>query len=501
MKQYDVAVIGGGINGCGIARDAAGRGLSVFLTEQGDLGGATSSASTKLIHGGLRYLENFQFRLVRESLIEREHLLRLAPHLVRPARFVTPHVAGLRVGWKLRAGFALYDWIGGARSLPGTRVLDLADDPAGTPLKPGFHLGFEVSDCVTDDARLVIANAIGARDKGAVIRTRSRCVSARREGSRWQLVLQSGGRREVISARALINATGPWVARFVEGIAREKPRTGVRLVKGSHIVVPRLHAHDRSYLLPNDDGRFVFAIPYAGDFTLIGTTEVEVSEYSTEVAASSDEILYLCRTASNFFRNQVTPSAVKWTFAGVRTLLNDGRRKPSEITRDYWIDAVGGHRTPPLISIYGGKLTTYRRLAEKTVEKLAQWMAIGPGWTDKEPLPGGDLGPGGIDELIGALAKVHPYLSPMLARRLAFSYGTRAWTVLGGATSSEDLGPRLVGDLHALELEYLREQEWALTVDDVLWRRTKLGLRATAAEIDALRAILTVGQSAEKLAG
>ena len=500
MSGFDLAIIGGGINGCGIARDAAGRGLSVFLAEQGDLASATSSASTKLIHGGLRYLEHFHVRLVRESSRERELLLGLAPHLVRTVRFVMPHVRGTRPSWKLRAGFAIYDRIGG-RSLPPTRVLDLADDPAGVPLKSGFGLGFEFSDCVADDARLVIANAIGAREKGAVIRPRTRCVAARREDGLWHLVLQSGGKRETVTARALVNAAGPWVAHVVETVFRRRPRAHVRLVKGSHIVLPRLHAHDRAYVLQNDDGRLVFAIPFAEDFTLVGTTEVEVPETAIESAASSDEILYLCRAASSFFRTPIRPSMVKRTFAGVRTLVDDGSRRPSEVTRDYWIDVDGTYGDPPLVSIFGGKLTTYRALAEKVVGKLRHWLAIGPSWTHREPLPGGDLGAGGIDELIAGLRAVHPYLAEAHARRLARTYGTRAWTVLGDAGRAEDLGPRIAASLHAGELDYMRRHEWAATADDVLWRRSKLGLFASDIEVEALHAAMAHGPRTEKLAG
>jgi glycerol-3-phosphate dehydrogenase len=500
MKLYDLAVIGGGINGVGVARDAAGRGLSVLLVEQADLASATSSASTKLIHGGLRYLEHFRFRLVRESLRERALLLALAPHLVRPMRFVMPH-AGLRAPWKLKLGFRLYDWFGRTPGLSGSRVLDLADDPAGAPLKEGLGLGFEYSDCVTDDARLVIANAIGAREKGADIRTRTRCVSARREDGRWQLVLQTGGgNREIVTARALVNATGPWVARTQETILRQQVGAAVRLVKGSHIVLPRLHAHDRAYLLPNDDGRLVFAIPYGSDFTLVGTTEVEVSEHSTEATASSEEILYLCKIVSRFFRAQVKPSAVKWTFAGIRTLVGDVRANASEITRDYWIDAEGRYGEPPLLSIYGGKLTTYRALAEKVMDRLKSWMVVGRAWTHEEPLPGGDLGAGGVEELCTSVEAVHPYLAPTLVRRLARSYGTRVWSLLGDAKAMGDLGPRIVADLHARELEYLRREEWALTADDVLWRRTKLGLHAKDGEVDALKSALGAAAAAKPAA-
>ena len=501
MADYDLAIIGGGINGCGVARDAAGRGLSVFLAEQGDLASATSSASTKLIHGGLRYLENFHFRLVRESLRERDCLLRLAPHLVRPVRFVMPHVRGMRSAWTLRAGFALYDWFGADERLPRTRVLDLADDPAGAPLKSGFGLGFEYSDCIADDARLVIVNAIDAREKGAEIRTRTRCAAARREDGRWHLVVQSGGKRETITARALVNAAGPWVARVIETVVRRRPGGNARLVKGSHIVLPRLHAHDRAYVLQNDDGRFVFAVPFADDFTLVGTTEIEVSGDAGEVAASSDEILYLCRAASAFFRAQVKPSKVKWTSAGVRTLIDDGSSKPSEVTRDYWIDVDGSYGDPPLLSIFGGKLTTYRALAEKIVDKLQHWLVFAPPWTAREPLPGGDLGARGVDGLVDELCGVHPYLSEAHARRLARTYGTRAWSLLGGAKRHEDLGTRIVGNLHQQELDYLRRHEWAASVEDVLWRRTKLGLAATESEVEALHAAMASGESATKLAG
>jgi glycerol-3-phosphate dehydrogenase len=490
MADYDVAIIGGGINGCGIARDAAGRGLTVFLAEQGDLASATSSVSTKLIHGGLRYLENFHFRLVRESLRERGHLLALAPHLVSPMRFVLPYVRGMRPAWMLRAGFRLYDWFGAGERLPRTRVLDLADDPAGAPLKPGFGLGFEYSDCIADDARLVVANAVSAREKGAVIRPRSRCAAARREDGRWHLVIQSGGKRETVTARALVNAAGPWVARLVDTVVRRRPGAHVRLVKGSHIVVPRLHAHDRAYVLQNDDQRLVFAIPFAEDFTLIGTTEIELPNDASEVAASSDEILYLCNAADSFFRTQVRPSKVKWTFAGVRTLVDDGSNRPSEVTRDYWIDVDGDYGEPPLVSIFGGKLTTYRALAEKVVDRLKQWLAIGPAWTHREVLPGGDLGQGGVDGLIDDVRRRHPYLSEAHVRRLARSYGTRVWDLLGDTKRIEDLGGRIVANLYQIELEYLRREEWAVSVEDVLWRRTKLGLVVSDSEVEALHAAM-----------
>jgi glycerol-3-phosphate dehydrogenase len=490
MADYDLAIVGGGINGCGIARDAAGRGLKALLVEQGDLGGATSSASTKLIHGGLRYLEHYDFRLVRKSLAERERLLALAPHLVRPMRFIMPQVRGGRRAWMLRAGFWLYDHLGGRTTLPPTRVLDLADDPAGVPLKPGFHVGFEYSDCVADDSRLVIANAVGAREKGATIRPHTRLVAARREGEHWQLVLQAAGRREIVKARALVNAAGPWAARVNETIIRLPSRTKIRLAKGSHIVVPRLHAHERAYLLQGDDGRLVFAIPYQDRYTLIGTTDTNFIGDPGEVTASADEILYLCRAAAAYFRAPVEPSKLVWSFSGVRPLVDDGEADAEDLTRDYTIEVDGRYGEPPLVSVLGGKLTTYRRLAETVLAKLKHRLIMQKPWTGGEPLPGGDLGADGVEGLAAEIAARHPYLAGDLVRRLAFSYGTRAWRVVAETKSIEDLGPRLVGNLHRAELDYLRKEEWARTPDDVLWRRTKLGLAASPAEVAALAAAL-----------
>ncbi len=490
MADYDLAIVGGGINGCGIARDAAGRGLKVLLVEQGDLGGATSSASTKLIHGGLRYLEHYDFSLVRRSLAERERLLRLAPHLVRPMRFVLPHVSGQRPAWMLRAGFWLYDHLGGRTVLPPTRVLDLADDPAGVPLKPGFHTGFEYSDCVADDSRLVIANAIGAREKGAKIRPRTRLVAARREGEHWQLVLQAAGRREIVKARALVNAAGPWAARLNETIIRLPSRTKIRLAKGSHIVVPRLQAHERAYLLQAYDGRLIFAIPYQDRYTLIGTTDTDVSGDPGQVSVSAEEILYLCRAAAAYFRAPVEPSQLVWSFSGVRPLVDDGATDAEDLTRDYTIEVDGRYGEPPLISVLGGKLTTYRRLAEAVLAKLKHRLIM----------HSGDLGPEGVEGLIVEIAARHSYLPSDLARRLAFSYGTRAWRIIADTKRIDDLGPRLVGNLHRAELDYLRKEEWARTPDDVLWRRTKLGLAASPAEIAALEAALGSAPPAQSAA-
>ncbi len=487
MKEFDVAIIGGGINGCGIARDAAGRGLSVLLVEQGDLASGTSSASSKLIHGGIRYLENYDFRLVREALRERELLLKNAPYLVRPMRFVIPHVASMRPAWMMKIGIRLYDFLAGRSVLPRSRVLDLADDPAGAPLRAAGGVGFEYSDCVTDDARLVVVNAIDARERGADIRTRTRLVSARRAGQRWELVLSAGGTRDTAHARALVNAAGPWAAHVLDAIVKTEKRVKMRLVKGSHIVYPRLYSHDRAYLMQNDDGRVVFAIPFAEKYTLLGTTDVETSGDPMHAAASAEEIQYLCRVAERFFRTSVEPSRVVWTYAGVRPLIDDGKGSASKVSREYEIVSDAGYGEAPLLSLIGGKLTAFRAMSEDVVDKLGHWFAMRGRWTADEPLPGGDLGERGLEGLLSDLALSHAYLPASAARRLALSYGRRAMNLLGDAKRIEDLGPRLVGDLHLRELDYLQKQEWAKTAEDVLWRRTKLGLGAAEREIDVLR--------------
>jgi glycerol-3-phosphate dehydrogenase len=492
MKEFDVAVIGGGINGCGIARDAAGRGLSVLLVEQNDLASGTSSASSKLIHGGIRYLENYDFRLVRESLRERELLLRNAPHLVKPMRFVLPHVPQMRPAWMIRIGLKLYDFLSGRTVLPKSRMLDLADDPAGVPLRMAGGLGFEYSDCVTDDARLVIANAIDARERGADIRTRTRLISARRADRHWELVLSARGERETAVARSLINAAGPWLGRVLETVVKGSTDVKLRLVKGSHIVYPRLHAHERAYVLQTSDGRIVFAIPFAENYTLIGTTDVEFTGDPTEVTASAEEISYLCRTAASFFRAPVEPSRVVSTFAGVRPLIDDGKRA-SKVTREYKIAVDGKYGEAPLLSLIGGKLTAYRAMSEHVLDKLSYRLVIRPAWTANEPLPGGDLGPRGYDGLLSDLARDHSYLSSATIRRIASAYGRRAFNMLRDAASLDDLGPRLAGDLHRREFDYLRTQEWAKTPEDILWRRTKLGLSASTQEIENLKAAFQGG--------
>jgi glycerol-3-phosphate dehydrogenase len=489
MSDYDLAVIGGGINGVGIARDAAGRGLRVLLLEQDDLAAATSSASTKLIHGGLRYLEHGAFRLVHEALVEREVLLRIAPHLVRPMRFVLPHHAGLRPAWMLRLGLFLYDHIGGRKLLPPTRSLDLAHDPLGAPLRPVYARGFEYSDCQVDDARLVVLNAVDAAARGAAIRTRTRCVGAVRRAGRWELAIEAEGSRDTASARALVNAAGPWVAHVNADVLRIEAPARVRLVKGSHIVVRRLYEHDRAYLFQNADGRVVFAIPYEQDFTLIGTTDIDYDGDPAAVATSSEEIDYLCRTVSDYFRAPVTPAAVVWTYAGVRPLYDDGASKAKDATRDYVLTLDAPGDAAPALIVYGGKITTYRRLAEEALGKLARVVPMGRAWTATAPLPGGDIAWDGIAAFAAQCRARWPFLAEAHALRLARAYGSRVTEVLGdGADASAPAVPG--GAITVDEVRYLMRREWAATPDDILWRRSKLGLHLDAEAKSALAALM-----------
>src|SRR5579883_558103 len=457
--SYDIAVIGGGVNGAGIARDAAGRGLKVLLVEQGDLAGATSSASTKLIHGGLRYLEQYAFRLVREALAEREVLLRAAPHIIRPLRFVLPHRPGTRPWWMLRAGLFLYDHLGGRAILPGTRVLDLARDEAGAALRPGCDRAFEYSDCWVDDSRLVVLLARDAAARGATIRTRTSCIAARRENTGWSVALADGSSA---SARILVNAAGPWV----------------RQVKGSHIVTRRLFAHDRAYIFQNTDGRVCFAIPYETDFTLIGTTDLDYRGDPAAASISSEEEQYLLDAAGAWLREPPAPEDVVWRYAGVRPLYDDGSARAQEATRDYVLDLDAPQGEAPLLSVIGGKITTFRRLAEAALAKLAPFLpgASGP-WTKRTPLPGGDFPWDGAPALAAALAARHPFLDDATARRLIRAYGTDAETILEDARRPEDLGRDFGAGLTEREVDWMMRAEWARTEDDVLWRRSKLGLR------------------------
>jgi glycerol-3-phosphate dehydrogenase len=478
---YDIAIIGGGVNGCGVARDAAGRGLSVILFERSDLAGATSSASTKLIHGGLRYLEQYDFRLVHEALSERTVMMRIAPFLVHPLRFILPHHKGLRPTWMLRAGLILYDNLGGRGGMPGSRALDLTRGPEGAPLKPEFRKGFSYYDCATDDARLVALNALGARELGAEIRTRTAVASARREGPVWRIETATG---EAVQVRALVNAAGPWVNEAI-GLTGLNPPHGVRLVQGTHIVVPRLYDHDAAYIFQNGDGRVVFAIPWRGDFTLIGTTDLELDGPPAHAEPTEAEVAYLCLAVSDYFRTPVTPDQVVDRWAGVRALADEGGGAAQQASRDYVLTLDAGEGLAPLVSVYGGKITTYRRLAEGVMAKLAPFFpTAGKPWTAKAPLPGGDLG--GAEAVIAMLTARYPALPAALLGRLALAYGSRATAVLGDAKTAADLGEVFTGDLTAREVDYLNGQEFARTAEDVLWRRSKLGLHAAAAEVKRL---------------
>jgi glycerol-3-phosphate dehydrogenase len=485
MAEFDLAIIGGGINGTGIARDAAGRGLRVLLVEQNDLASGTSSASTKLIHGGLRYLEHGWFRLVREALIEREVMLRMAPHLIRPMRFVLPVEPGMRPFWMLRLGLFIYDHLGGRKILPATRSVDLAHGILGAPLKRSYARGFEYSDCWADDARLVVLNALDAAERGAVIRTRTRCIGAER-GSVWRLVLEVRGRRDIATARALINATGPWLKLFAANVLRASAPLPARLDKGSHIVVRRLFEHDRGYVFQTRDARIVFALPFERDFTLIGTTDRGFAGDPGGIRAGADEIAYLCEVASEHFRTAIKPTEVMWSFAGIRSLYDDGSRRSQDITRDYALELDDRNGAAALLTVYGGKITTYRRLAEQALERLSHAVKVGPAWTAKSRLPGGEFPHDGLEALVAQTRRSRPFLDEQQTRRLVRAYGTRVERVLGPARSLEELGPCLGADLTAAEVRYLMEREWAQTEDDVLWRRSKLGLRFSPEERERL---------------
>ncbi len=485
---YDLAVIGGGINGCGIARDAAGRGLSVLLLEQGDLGGATSSASTKLIHGGLRYLEHREFRMVSAALAEREVLLRMAPHIAWPLRFVLPHHAGLRPWPLIRFGLFLYDHLGGRRILPPTRTLDLRRDEAGAALQPRFTRGFEYSDCWVDDARLVVLNARDAAERGADIRPRTRCVEARREEGKWRITAMSAHGETRLSARALVNAAGPWVSRVLSGVVGSNAPTRLRMVKGSHIVVRRQFEHDRCYVFQNADGRVCFAIPYEDDFTLIGTTDEDYAGDPGAAGVDPAEEAYLCASVNAYFRRPVAASDVVWRYAGVRPLRDDGATEAQQATRDYVLELDAPSDTAPLLSVFGGKLTTYRRLAEAALGRLAPFFPRLPAaWTARSSLPGGDFAVGGAGQLGREISARYPFVPAPTIRRLARSYGTQAATVLGDACSTDDLGRDFGAGLSEREVLFLIAIEWARTAEDVLWRRSKLGLRLTETQARGLQ--------------
>ncbi|MFZ0498457.1 MAG: glycerol-3-phosphate dehydrogenase [Steroidobacteraceae bacterium] len=472
---YDLLVVGGGINGAGIARDAAGRGLSVLLCEQDDLAAHTSSASTKLIHGGLRYLEHLQIALVRKALVEREILLASAPHLMRPLRFVLPHDAHQRPAWMISAGLFLYDHLARRRRLPGSARIDLRRHVAGAALKTQYVQGFVYSDGWTDDARLVVLNAIDARNRGASILTRTRCEKLEAARGQWVATLASPSGSQTISARAVVNATGPWVSRFAREAAPVSVCHSVRLVKGSHIVVPRLYAHRFAYLFQNDDHRIVFAIPYEREFTLIGTTDVEYTGDPAAVRIDADEVDYLCAAVSRYFAKPVRPDDVVWSYSGVRPLLDDDAADPASVTRDYALEL--DQHPAPILNVFGGKITTYRKLSESAVDILARELGSrASAWTAHALLPGGDLPGGTYARFLRSLEHTHPWLPATLRRRYAHAYGTRVTHILGGAHSVADLGDELMPQLYEREADYLCREEMAQTAEDILWRRTRLGL-------------------------
>jgi len=480
----DIAIIGGGINGCGVARDAAGRGLSVVLAEKGDLASGTSSASTKLIHGGLRYLEQYEFGLVRSSLREREVLLGLAPHIVRPMRFVLPHHRGLRPAFLIRLGLFLYDHLGGRRRiLEPSRTVDLARVAAGKPLKPNFTRAFEYSDCWVDDARLVVLNAMDAAARGAEIRVRTQVVSVHRTASHWRIELKNliSGEHETVSARVLVNAAGAWAANGPADSIAAGRRPGIRLVKGSHIVVRRLFDHDRAYIFQNADRRIIFAIPYEREFTLIGTTDVDFTDDLACVAISQEEAQYLCRAVSEYFAAPVSASDIVWSYAGVRSLFDDGERSAQDATRDFVLDLDGPEGGGWLLTIIGGKITTYRRLAEEVLGKLAPlFPRARPAWTRQVPLPGGDFAREDLGRLASDLAAAVPALGEATSHRLVRSYGTMARKIFADRPDAPDdapaLGCHFGAGLYEREVAHLVKNEWAMTAEDVLWRRSKLGL-------------------------
>lgn len=482
-QPLDLLIIGGGINGAGIARDAAGRGLRVLLCEQADLAGHTSSASTKLIHGGLRYLEHYEFRLVREALRERDRLMGIAPHIIRPLHFVLPHNRHLRPAWMIRAGLFLYDHLGGHTQLPGSSGIDLRRHPAGKSLDPQLSRGFLYSDCWTRDARLVVLNAMDAAARGATILTRTACTGAWREKGLWRITLDDGQQQWSVHARALVNAAGPWASQLFDHVINASSKHALRLIKGSHIVVPRLFAHDYAYILQQADRRIVFAIPYEGDYTLIGTTDINFSGDPASVHISRDETRYLCDAVNSYFRRGISPEDVIWSYSGVRPLFDDSHSSASEVTRDYVLALDVPPGQAPLLSVLGGKLTTYRRLAEQALERLASPLgASGSAWTDRSALPGGDLPDGNLEAYTRALMQRHTWLAAEQARRYAGSYGTRTEVVLAGARGISDLGEHFGSDLYEAEVRYLVDHEWARSAEDVLWRRTKLGLRLSAVQ-------------------
>ncbi len=488
----DLLIVGGGINGAGIAADASGRGLSVVLCEQGDLASATSSASSKLIHGGLRYLEHWHFRLVHEALVEREVLLRKAPHLIQPQRFILPHKAHLRPRWLIRAGLFLYDHLARRGKLPASRGVPLLANK-NNPLKNTLTYGFQYFDCKVDDARLVVANAMQAREQGASIVTRTSCQAATRQNGLWQVTLKNSdtGLCQLYRAKVLINATGPWAQSFFERQLKQESPQHIRLVKGSHFIVKRLYSGDQAYLLQNDDARVVFVIPFCDDFTLVGTTDTEYKGDPAAAVMDGDEEAYLLQVLNACFTQQVESKDILWRYSGVRPLCEDEAANPSDISRDYVLElAVDANGNGPLLSVFGGKITTYRKLAETALDSLKPFLPLmAQNWTAEAPLLGGDIGGDSAtayEQWLCTQAILYPWLSTALLGRLGRAYGSQLGKVLGDAKAMADMGLCFGADLHQREVEYLVESEWARSGDDILWRRSKLGLHFTASQVTRL---------------
>lgn len=490
QTDYDVVVVGGGVNGTGIAMDAAGRGLNVLLCEMNDLASATSSNSSKLIHGGLRYLEHYEFRLVREALAERESLLRNSPHIMWPMRFRLPYRAHLRPAWMIRAGLFLYDHLAKRELLPGSRSIRF---DSGGPLKPEITRGFEYSDGWVDDARLVVLTALKAQASGATVLTRTKCVGASRGSNLWTVTLENtvDGSTRTVTAKTIVNASGPWVSRlFSETLAMPSPKA-IRMVKGSHIVVPRLNKGTEAYILQNGDGRIVFVIPYEDTFSLIGTTDVEYEGDPQKARISPEETRYLIDIVNDHFRKQLSEDDVVWSYSGVRPLMDDEQQPAQKASRDYAFEVDAAAGKAPLISVFGGKITTYRKLAEAATEKLCQFFpSAGGPWTRQAVLPGGDFTDHG--SLTTELHARWPWLPESLLSRYVRTYGTRTQNVIGQARTLDDLGPCFTGNLYRREVDYLMAEEWAMTADDILWRRTKQGLYATDEQVRELSSYIAL---------
>lgn len=480
-EMIDLFVIGGGINGAGVARDAAGRGLKVVLCEKDDLAEGTSSRSGKLVHGGLRYLEYYEFRLVREALIEREVLMNAAPHIIWPMRFVLPHSPQDRPAWLVRLGLFLYDHLGGRKKLPGTRTLDLRRDPEGAPLLDQYVKGFEYSDCWVDDARLVVLNALDAHERGALVLTRSPCISARREGGAWTVQTRSEitGETRSFRARCVVNCAGPWVSDVISRVADSKSTRNVRLVKGSHVIVPKWWAGANAYLVQNHDRRVIFINPYEGDKALIGTTDIAYQGRAEDAQAEESEIEYLLAAVNRYFKQKLRRDDVLHSFSGVRPLFDDGKGNPSAVTRDYVfdLDDTGG---APLLNIFGGKITTFRELAERGMRRLKEvFPEMGPDWTETAPLPGGEIANADYEAYVNLLRELHPWMPRPLVQHYGRLYGARTKDVVAGAMGMADLGRHFGGQLYEAEARYLVAREWALRPEDILYRRTKHYLHLT----------------------